>query len=525
MSGASLAIVGESTSHSTPSASGPAMGRRRHRLCLAALTAVAAALYATFSLLCFHTFRSGTYDLVIFDQAVRSYSRFHLPVAMVKGVHDGFGPGFSVLGDHWSPILALLAPTYWIHDGPVTLLVAQAVLVALAVPPLWAFTRREFGGGRAGTLAAYLVCAGYALCWPVTEATAFDFHEVAFVPVLTSVLFERFSAYRHGTGRWWHGVLPAVALLAVKEDMGLLVAGFGAVLLLRCVPRTAPRRRAHLVLGVIFVLGGLGAAWLSIRVLVPAFGGDPDYYWAYDRFGPDAPSAVAYMLLHPLETLNASVHPAIKVRTLLWLLAVGAATPLASPYVIVPLPLLAARLLNDRFPNWWTPYFQYNAFIVIPILCAAVDGTARLRRLIGRRSAPVGTGIAIGWAGLVLAGALVSLPSFVFSHLADSGYWVRDARMRAAAAADAHVPSGALVETTNYLGPQISARTRVLLWDRTPRWAPWVVADTRVRHFPFHTLDEQRQRVDLLRRSGYQVVFEEEGYAVLHRARPASGGG
>ena len=114
----------------------------RHRLAVAVLTAVPAAAYITYGLVQYATFRVGTFDLVIFDQAVRSYAHLHLGVSPVKGVQDGFGPAFSVLGDHWSPVIAVLAPLYWIYDGPQDLLVAQGVLFALAVPPLWSFTRR-----------------------------------------------------------------------------------------------------------------------------------------------------------------------------------------------------------------------------------------------------------------------------------------------------------------------------------------------------------------------------------------------
>ena len=113
---------------------------------------------------------------------------------------DGQGAHFLLLADHWSPVLALLAPLYWIHDSPATLLVAQGVLFALAIPPLWAYTRRQLGAG-----AAYFVCVAYALSLPVMEAVIFDFHEVAFVPVLTAVMVERFDAGDSGTAsspRW-----------------------------------------------------------------------------------------------------------------------------------------------------------------------------------------------------------------------------------------------------------------------------------------------------------------------------------
>ncbi|HEX3647870.1 MAG TPA: DUF2079 domain-containing protein, partial [Pseudonocardiaceae bacterium] len=204
----------------------PAIRSRAHVVAIAAISTVAAVGYGAIEFWKFTTFRASSYDLVIFDQAVRAYSRFQAPVSVVDGVHRGFGAHFAVLGDHFSPLLAALAPLYWIHSGPATLLVAQALLFAAAIPPLWVFTRRELG-----PLAAYCVALAYAVSWPVAQAVVFDFHEVAFVPVLTAVLFERFSAYRRGQGRWWQPVLPAVALLGVKEDMGLLVAAFGVAML------------------------------------------------------------------------------------------------------------------------------------------------------------------------------------------------------------------------------------------------------------------------------------------------------
>ena len=116
---------------------------------------------------------------------------------------------------------------------------AQAVLFALAIPPLWLFTRRAFGGGQKATVAAYLVSVAYALSWPIASALAFDFHEVAFAPVLTAVALERLQA-----GRLRTALIALAALLLVKEDMGLLVAGIGLYL---AVARPRVVRRQLLV--------------------------------------------------------------------------------------------------------------------------------------------------------------------------------------------------------------------------------------------------------------------------------------
>jgi uncharacterized membrane protein len=467
----------------------PAAGTgARHMVAVGALTTVAAIGYAVYALVRFWAFRTSSYDLVIFDQAVRSYSRFHAPVAIVKGIHNGFGPHFSVLGDHFSPILALLAPLYWIHDAPLTLLLAQSVLLALAIIPLWAFARRRLGAWQ-----AYCVAGVYALAWPVAETVAFDFHETAFTPVLSMLMLER-----HDAGRRWQCAAAAGALLLVKEDMGLLVAGFGIYLL----TRRGERRRA-----AVFVVAGLAWTWLAARVLIPASGGSANYYWAYDALGRDVPHAAAHALTHPGTTLRLLVTPQVKATTMLWLVAPALLLPLASPITLSVLPLLAERMLSSRFGHWWEPKYHYNVALIALLVAAGVDGALRLRRLRVDRVWPVAA----------LAASVAILPHFAFKRFFDRDFYLRDARERAAAAVVTAVPSGTLVEAANEVGPRLSGRTRVLLWDDRPRWAPWVVADVGAPAFPIGSLPAQRDRVRLLLRSGYRLVRQQGGYVVLNR--------
>jgi uncharacterized membrane protein len=468
------------------------------------LTALAALAYCTESLVLFRRFLASTFDLVIFDQGISGYAHLAAPVSLARGISDGQGAHFMLLADHWSPALALLAPLYWIHDGPVSLLVAQGVLFALAIPPLWAYTRRRLGPG-----AAYFVCVAYALSLPVMAAVVFDFHEVAFVPVLTAVMVERADA-----GKRWPTIAAAAALLLVKEDMGLLVAGFGGYLLLT-------RRREWVWTGLGFAVGGVAATWVATRVLIPAFGGSATFYWAYGQFGPTLGSAVLDVITHPLHALHVFVTPWVKAR----------------PMVVAVLPLLAERMLASGYPLWWQAKFQYDAFLVMMLCCAAVDGAARLQKhwparwdrwltypfrrpaWLRRGGAPYT--LATVWAAAVCAAALVYLPSSPLGSLLHPNFYGVNARMRAAAAAVAHVPPGAEVEASNNVGPRLSGRDTVLLLDGTPRWAPWVVGDTIGLDFPFCTPRQQAQEVAYLRAHGYTQVFADDGYVVLHRPADA----
>jgi uncharacterized membrane protein len=513
------------------------------------LTVLFAVIYSIFELVLYATFRESNYDLVIFDQAIRSYAHFQPGISIIKGVHNGFGPHFSVLGDHFSPILATLAPLYWLHDGPQTLLVAQAVLFALAIPPLWVFTRRAFGGGRYATIAAYLICVAYGLSWPIAAALFFDFHEAAFAPVLTAIALERIQA-----GRLRGALIALAGLLLVKEDMGLLVAGIGLYLAVSRA-RSVPRQR--LVAGLLVIVG-IGYTALATYVLIPAFGGRSSYYWAYTALGNNVPQVIEHIIVHPLGALQLMITPHVKLRTMGWLVGAFCFLPLLSPITLAALPLIAERMLNSRSPNWWAAHYHYNAFLVVILICGAVDGAARLQRWVtaARRlaaaqkptpaepsatpaepateAAPVASGtgrwapgpalVPLCCAIAICAAALVILPKFPFGRALHPQFYAQTARSRAAAAADAVVPNGVVVEAANGVGPQLSGRDTVLMWDgeQPPLGSPWIVADVGHKEMTFTGVRAQRARVAELLGAGYQIVFSRHGIVVLHRGGPAS---
>ena len=124
----------------------------------------------------------------------------------------------------------------------------------------------------------------------------------------------------------------------------------------------------------------------------------------------------------------------------------------------------------------------------------------------------------------MIAVALALVPRFAFGAALHPSFYHRDARMDAAAAADAAVPSGITVEAVNYLGPQLSGRDTVLLWaddGETPRFSSWVVADVTGREFPSRPSAPSGGGSRGWRADGYQVAFRRDGYVVLHAPRAA----
>jgi hypothetical protein len=223
------------------------------------------------------------------------------------------------------------------------------------------------------------------------------------------------------------------------------------------------------------------------------------------------------MVTHPLTTLDTFVSPGVKLHTMVLLALVSAFAVLLSPWLLTVLPLLADRMLADA-PNWWGLDFHYNAFLVVPVLCAGVDAVARLARW--SRPRPVRTWLGPVWASAVLVIAIWTVHDFAFDSLLHPSSWRRTTDMAAAADVVGRVPSGVTVEAANDLGPALSDRTTVLLWDRRPRWTPWVLADVRRPVFPFCGVVDQQEQVLNLEDHGYRVVYGNDGYLVLHNPGP-----
>ncbi|MEU6725670.1 DUF2079 domain-containing protein [Nonomuraea wenchangensis] len=463
-----------------------------HRLRVGVMTLLAAVAYAVLGLVKLASFRATTLDLVIVDQAVRNYAAFRPPYVPVLGMFHGRGLDYVQLADHFSPIYALLAPLYWIHDGPGTLIVAQAALFAAAVPFLWNYTRRVLG-----VAPAYLVAAAYALSWPVAQAVAFDAHEVMFVPVLTAIMIERYHA-----GKERAAFVAMLALLLVKEDMGLMIAGIGL-----CLFVMGERWR-----GTLCAMFGVGAMLLIRGLVTSVFGGNARDFWAYGHLGPDIPGALLGIARDPLAALLLPFSEEAKVDTLFLLTWPTLMLCLLSPLSLAALPHVLERMLSDR-PQWWQADFQYSAFTVVIIICAGVDGLARLLRRLERSDDAT---IKLLWSAAACVVALTLVPRFAFDQLYHPSFY-KEPKAAAAAEAVSKVPDGVLVEAPNSVGPALTARATVLLWGPTSHNAPWVIADTARWEFPFGSFDQQVAKVGELQAQGYVIVFERDGYVVLRR--------
>ena len=133
----------------------------------------------------------GSWDLGIFTEYVKQLAHLHAPVVNIHGA------GFNLFGDHFQPIVGLIAPLFLIFPSAVTLLVVQAFLTAVSVIPV-----SRAAEARLGTAAGRMIGAAYGLSWGLAQMIDFDFHEIAFaVPLLACSLSALLRGRTRATGR------------------------------------------------------------------------------------------------------------------------------------------------------------------------------------------------------------------------------------------------------------------------------------------------------------------------------------
>jgi uncharacterized membrane protein len=385
-----------------------------------------ATVYIVFALGLHATFQTHGYDLGIFEQAVQSYAGGTLPVSPIRDAN------LVLFGDHFSPIVAVLAPIYLVFPSAVTLLVAQALLFALAIVPV-----ARTAMWLLNPVAGMVVGSCYGLSWGLQTALAFDFHEIAFaVPLLAFAL----EAYLRD--RPFQAVAVASALILVKEDLGVTVAVLG--LLLAVKPAT---RR----LGLITAAGGLLASMIIVFLVIPAFSVDGSY--RYLGVGGLRPTG---------EVFHGSLLSPDKLGLVALILAPTLFLALRSPLVLLAVPTLAWRLAGTNL-LYWQPDFHYDAILMPIVFFAFVHALVLLRRVQARQ------GLVVGAAFLT---CLAIAGHFRLKEVLMPGFGNPPSYAASVHALMSRIPDGATVATENHLAPHLISRTTVHLvgTDHTVDW-------------------------------------------------------
>lgn len=420
---------------------------RERQLSHLLLAVVFFALYAAASLARWVHFASPSWDLGIFTESVKGYAHFRAPVADIKG------PGFNALGDHFSPVLALLALLWCLWPSPVMLLIVQDALFAWSVGVVSETASRFLPRER-----ALLIGASYGLSFGMQRAVDVEFHEIAFAIPLLAVVCRQMLLRR-----WWRALWWAAPLIAVKEDMPITIAAVGALVAWQA--RDWPRARRWTV-GAGTVAAGIAVAAAVMLWVVPHFNQAHRFdYWAVAPGG-------AHHRLH-WSVLWAPFTRFTVWQTMVWTFGITGFVCLRSPLLLLAVPTMLWRFTSDNSTYWGT-YWHYSAVLMPVVFLAAVDGLDRCaesRRLRVRR---YGGGVPAGVLGVALA-MTVALPTGA-GFLIQRDTWRISPHEKALAAAVRVIPGGATVECGYPLLARLAARDTVY-WPGGDRQPPQFIVD------------------------------------------------
>ncbi|MBI5467353.1 MAG: DUF2079 domain-containing protein [Candidatus Kerfeldbacteria bacterium] len=452
--------------------------------------------YAALSLWLHQHFETHGHDLGIFDQAVWKLSHFTAPITTIRR-----GPIMNLFGDHFDPILSLLVPFVWLFRSPAVLLIAQATLFAAVIPLL-------FRLGLAYRLPAWptlIFATAFGLNPGFWLAVNFDFHELAFAPVL--IIGAVLAAAEH-RWRWFWAMI--VLLILTKESLTLYAALIGLMIGLPALIRRTLDRRTLLHAGACIVTG-IVAFFLITRLVIPSLSGSQGFlYWnQYAAYGQSPLQLAAHMVTQPGHVFGGLIDQPEKRQTISWMFASAAFLPIVN-WTAWPLFLLAfgERFWSSSY-NLWPLQFHYQ-ILLAAILALSTFGVARvLNRWVRFR------GLVTAAAVLVFIGTWwVLIQVHPWQRLTAIDIQARpiDAWQQALRRIPPRDPAAA----QDAFVPHLSQRDRIYQFP-VINDARWIILDPRAPSWPLTAIEVQQAQRELRADPRWALIEDRDALTVFRR--------
>jgi len=307
--------------------------------------ALHAAVTLVFSLTLRNELKTSGLDGTLFEQLLYNVIHGNGFITTIPGISQNW------LGIHFSPILYALVPVYYIFPHMETLLVVHSTCIALAAWPIFLVADHMLRSRWQALLAASL----YLINPFVINAAIWDFHEIAFAPLL--IAFMLWAIVRKKPAQL---VIFSILLLATKGHYGLTVFGSGLLWAWHWQDWR---------FGISLAVFGLAALAIIVLLVMPHFNIDNTLSWAdsgqtttvnrfswlRNPFGSHSP--ISSIILDGFNYVFSLV-------ALLWFV------PLAAPIWWLPgLADIAANILSENL--MMRSVYSYHSAALQPVLVIA----------------------------------------------------------------------------------------------------------------------------------------------------------
>lgn len=343
------------------------MNRRNiYPIILCSLIVIYIAYFSLLSVLRFKHLYSEYFDVGIMHQTVyNTYQAIRTGdfsrVLELTTPHGGIQQ-IKRMAIHNDVILALLAPFYFIHSGPETILIIQTVVLAIGA---WAVYKISEMLLKNKLLSVSLAFA-YLMYSPMQHANIFEFHAVTF-----ATTFILFMYYFWIQKKLRFVFLFLVLALLTKEEVGLSLGMFGIYAGICELTKLFHKKKGPFTLkSLIFPIAVTVVSWgwsmASVYLIIPYFNGGEHFATGY------------YSNIR--NTYLQSIFSYDTFKYLFFLMGpIGFFTLIGAEFIFVASSEFGINLLSSNL-QLRSLMFQYTSVIQPWLFIGAIYGVARLLR-------------------------------------------------------------------------------------------------------------------------------------------------
>jgi uncharacterized membrane protein len=459
-----------------------------------------------------YNFRTYNHDLTYYSHSIYQFSKLRLGEYILT--NETY---WHTFGDHFEPILMLIAPLRYIF-GTVTLLVLQIAAILFGALGLYRYVRHRSSGTWLPHLAAFYFCS----FWGIYGALGFDFHAAVLGAMMVPWLVDAFERRQWKQAVVW---LLLFVMCGEKVAFWAVFIGLGMALLHR---KDRQLRWAALI-GMAFSL-----VWffVALKLVIPDFQNPGGTYrhFRLHQFGENLGDALLNMLQRPVfafKSLFLNHQPDnpyadhLKGETWKMIFLSGGLILLWRPwYLLMLIPVFAGKMFND-YSIYWSINAHYSIEFVPIISLALFSWLVRLKK------PPWQYGLAIFVAALTLTSTLVSFSTrYSENYIRENVdifagiHWKNDlydpAQIHEAIKL---IPPDAAVSASDRITPHLSMRDKIYRFPKIED-ADYIVISHRADTYPIDIHETLALEKKLIEEWGWEVLLTNEAASVLRRPPP-----
>src|SRR3989344_429039 len=294
----------------------------------------------------YYNFGYNALDLAIINQAFFNSSQGNF---FALSIHPP-----TYLGDHFTPILILLLPVYFLFKHPISLLILQTLALGLSSWPLYLISKNVLNKNW-----ALLIGLAWVLNPYVGNINLFEFH---FLPFAVFFIFWIF--YFFLTNKFWPFIIFSCLALLVQEDVSLVIFMFGILAIL--AKRKAKWWLTPLVIST--------AYFLTVLKFINLFtdSGQYKFFIYYSWLGENWVEFIKNLLLKPWAVAAHLINFG-NLEFIIGLLMPLAFIPLINPlYLLLGLGIFTQLVLGSAGGSGTLLQIHYSALLLPPLFISTI---------------------------------------------------------------------------------------------------------------------------------------------------------